>query len=119
MPGFDQRDRVATKGSRHNSPQGQAFKPGNLRVATNADGTLASRAESAQFGIHVARIAAYVRLRPRMQRYSRPATRLPHLSPGSGPGLGSVLVSFIPVRGRSPVDTRIVFAQFADCGGRR
>ena len=49
MPGFDQRDRVATKGSRHNSRQGQAFKPGNLRVATNADGTLASRAESAQF----------------------------------------------------------------------
>ena len=33
--------------------------------------------------------------------------------------LGSVLVSFIPVRGRSPAVTRIVFAQAADGGGRR
>jgi hypothetical protein len=31
----------------------------------------------------------------------------------------SVLVSFIPVRGRSPVATRILFAQLADSGGRR
>jgi hypothetical protein len=33
-------------------------------------------------------------------------------------GLGSVLVSFTPVRDRSPVVTRIVFAQFANSGGR-
>jgi hypothetical protein len=38
---------------------------------------------------------------------------------GLGPGLGSVLGSFIHVRGRSPVVTRIVFARLADGGGRR
>jgi hypothetical protein len=32
--------------------------------------------------------------------------------------LGSVLVSFISARGRSPMFTRIGFAQFADGGGR-
>jgi hypothetical protein len=37
----------------------------------------------------------------------------------AGPGLGSVLGSFIHVRGRSPVVTRIVFARLADRGGRR
>jgi len=33
--------------------------------------------------------------------------------------VGSVLGSFIHVRGRSPVVTRIVFARLADGGGRR
>jgi hypothetical protein len=39
---------------------------------------------------------------------------------GSRPGrsLGSVSGSFIPVRGRSPVVTRIVLAQVVDGGGR-
>ena len=34
-------------------------------------------------------------------------------------GLGSVLVSFAPVRHRSPAVTRIVFAQATDDGGRQ
>jgi hypothetical protein len=72
---------------------------------------------------HVARIAGYVRLRPHMQGNSHPATWPPphrHTWAASiGPGLGSVLVSFIPVRRRSPVVTQIVFGQFADGGGRR
>jgi hypothetical protein len=38
---------------------------------------------------------------------------------GLGPGLGSVLGSFIHVRDCSPVVTRIVFARLADGGGRR
>ena len=47
----------------------------------------------------------------RLGRHTRAAS--------SGPGLGSVLGSFIHVRGRSPVVTRIVFARLADAGGRR
>ena len=49
----------------------------------------------------------------------RPATWPPYLSPRPDPGLGSVLVSFISVRGCSPMFTPIVFVQFADGGGRR
>jgi hypothetical protein len=64
---------------------------------------------SARFGIHVGRIVAYVRLRPRMQRrYSVQRLGRHTWAAGLGPGLGSVLVSFIPVRRRSPVATRIV-----------
>ena len=52
-----------------------------------------------------------------MQRSS--VQRLGRRTWAAGLGLGSVLVSFIPVRHRSPVATRIVFAQFAYGGERR
>jgi len=80
---------------------------------------LATHLESATgaIWIHVGRIVAYVRLRPLMRRYS--VQRLGRHTWAAGPGLGSVLGSFIHVRGRSPVVTRIVFARLADGGGRR
>ena len=61
-------------------------------------------------------VVAYVRLRPRMRRYS--VRRLGRRTWAADPGLGSVLGSFIHVRGRSPVVTRIVFARLADGDGR-
>ena len=71
-----------------------------------------------------------------LPRVGRPSFRTPNSSPciqrysvlrfgrhtwgaGFGPGLGSVLGSFTPVRHRSPMFTQIVFAQLADGGGRR
>ena len=54
-----------------------------------------------------------------MQRYTVQRLGRHTWAAGLGPGLGSVLVSFIPVRGRSLMFGLIVFAQFADGGGRR
>ena len=58
---------------------------------------------------------------PKPQSWSicavRPVQRLSRR--GSSRPLVSVLVSFTPVRHRSPAFTLIVFVQFADCGGRR
>src|SRR5436189_3239708 len=91
----------------------------NLCVVNVAAAPDFSRAYSAigAIWVHVARIAAYVGLRLRMQRYS--VQRFGRHAWAAGPGLGSVLVSLIPVRHRSPMFTRIMFAHFADGGGRR
>jgi hypothetical protein len=54
-----------------------------------------------------------------MQRYSVHRLGRHTLAAGLARGLGSVLGSFIHVRGRSPVVTVIVFGRLADGGGRR
>ena len=96
--------------------------PGAEWLVMRADTDVASAnynsAESARFGIHVGRIIAFVRLRPGMQRSVQRLGRHTWAA-GLGPGAGSVLGSFTPVRHRSPVVTRIVFARLADGGGRR
>ena len=91
----------------------------NLCVVNVAAAPDFSRAYSAigAIWIHVARIAAYVGLRLRMQRYS--VQRFGRHAWAAGPGLGSVLVSLIPVRHRSPAVSLSVIAQTADGGGRQ
>ena len=90
----------------------------NLCVVNVAAAPDFSRAYSAigAIWIHVARIAAYVGLRLRMQRYS--VQRFGRHAWAAGPGLGSVLVSFTPVHGGSRATTGRLSALVRDAGGR-